>query len=648
MLPRQKGSVTFGDNSKGRIMGIGSINQNRASMEKVLFVQGLKHNLMSVSQLCDNGMRVIFEATKCTVENMTNRKTIFQGKREGNVYVIHLEDLEGTNICLAANISEDPELWHRRLGHASYGILSKLIKNNLVDGLPELEFSQGPFCDACAKGKQTKVSFKPKTVVSTSKSLELLHMDLFGPMRTASYGGKYYCYVIVDDHTRFTWVFFLVHKSEAIEVFSTFSKQIEKLTDRDIISIRSDHGKEFQNQEFTNLCNERGYTHNFSAPRTPQQNGVVERKNRVLEEMARTMLVENQLPKYFWAEAVATACYIINRAMIRPILNKTPYELLRGRKPRVSHLRAFGSKCFILNNGKDNLGKFDAKSTEGIFIGYSLNSKAYRVFNKHTLVIEESVHVVFDETNPLARNKIATHEQEDEDDSFRLNKEVEARIDEEEQSEAQSVPNDENQESEHEDQLVTQPANTITDPSSSVVPRQFKYRKSHPLDNVIGNVTEGIRTRSKTPRNLFMACAAFVSHAEPKRATDALNDEPWYLAMQEELHGFERNNVWTLVPRPKSQSVIGTKWVFKNKMNEEGEVVRNKARLVAKGYSQEEGIDYDETFAPVARLEAIRLLLAFAAHMNFKLFQMDVKSAFLNGYLKELVYVEQPEGFEDI
>ena len=144
-----------------------------------------------------------------------------------------------------------------------------------------------------------------------------------------------------------------------------------------------------------------------------------------------------------------------------------------------------------------------------------------------------------------------------------------------------------------------------------------------------------------------MDCAAFVSQVEPKRATDALSDESWYLAMQEELHGFERNNIWTLVPRPKSYSVIGTKWVFKNKMNEEREVVRNKARLVAKGYSQEEGIDYDETFAPVARLEAIRLLLAFVAHMNFKLFQMDVKSAFLNGYLKELVYVEQPEGFED-
>ena len=209
------------------------------------------------------------------------------------------------------------------------------------------------------------------------------------------------------------------------------------------------------------------------------------------------MLVENLLPKYFWAEAVTTACYIINRAMIRPILNKIPYELLRGRKPRVSHLRAFGSKCFILNNGKDNLGKFDAKSTEGIFIGYSLNSKAYRVFNKHTLVIEESVHVVFDETNPLARNKIITHGQEDDDDSLRLNNESEVRLEEEEQSEAQQVPNKENQESDHEDQLLTQPANTVADTSTSVVPRQFKYRGSHPLENVIGNITEGIRTRSK-------------------------------------------------------------------------------------------------------------------------------------------------------
>ena len=165
--------------------------------------------------------------------------------------------------------------------------------------------------------------------------------------------------------------------------------KVENETGYKIGCIRSDHGTEFQNQSLDEFCNSRGYSHNFSAPRTPQQNGVVERKNRVLEEMSRTMLNEQSAPKQFWAEAVNTACYIINRAMIRPILKKTSYELLKGRKPNISHLRPFGCKCFILNNGKDNLGKFDAKSDEGILLGYSLNSKAYRIYNKRTKIVEE-------------------------------------------------------------------------------------------------------------------------------------------------------------------------------------------------------------------------------------------------------------------
>ena len=167
-----------------------------------------------------------------------------------------------------------------------------------------------------------------------------------------------------------------------------------------IVSIRSDHGGEFQNEKFEKYCFENGIHHNFSAPRTPQQNGVVERKNRSLEEGARTLLNETNLPKYVWADAVSTVCYALNRLLLRPILKKTPYELYKGRKPNISHLRVFGCKCFVLNNGKESLGKFDAKADEAIFLGYSLNSKAYRVFNKRTLCVEESVHIVCDESNP--------------------------------------------------------------------------------------------------------------------------------------------------------------------------------------------------------------------------------------------------------
>ena len=175
--------------------------------------------------------------------------------------------------------------------------------------------------------------------------------------------------------------------------------------------------------------------------------------------------------------------------------------------------------------------------------------------------------------------------------------------------------------------------------------RNYHQKKDHPLENIITSYHKAVQTRSSLHN--FCAFNAFVSLIEPKNIKEALKDADWIQAMQEELHQFERNQVWRLVPRPKNKNVIGTRWVFRNKLDDTGAVSRNKARLVAQGYNQEEGIDYDETFAPVARIEAIRLLIAFATHKGFKLFQMAVKTAFLNGHLKEEVYVAQPPGFED-
>ena len=331
------------------------------------------------------------------------------------------------------------------------------------------------------------------------------------------------------------------------------------------------------------------------------------------------MLCEGNLPKYFWAEAVNTACYILNRILIRPILKKTPYELWNERRPNVNYFHVFGCKCFILNNGKSNLGKFDAKSDEGIFLGYSTSSKAYRVFNKRSLTVEESIHVVFDETNPSPSRK-------------------EECIDNDAGTLIEGV-----KEIELEDKSAGIEADNISKEHSDL-PKEWRYAHNHPKELIIGDPTLGIKTRSSFRENLDYI--AFVSQIEPNCIEEAENDPNWMLAMQEELNQFERNNVWTLVSRPNDHPIIGTKWVFRNKLDENGNVIRNKARLVAKGYNQQEGIDFDETYAPVARLEAIRLLLAFACCMDFKLFQMDVKSAFLNGHLTENIFVEQPPGFE--
>jgi len=295
-------------------------------------------------------------------------------------------------------------LWHKRLGHVSLSLLNKLASKDLVVGLPYIKYNDGKVCDACAKGKQVKNSFKSKKCVSTSRALEMLHIDLCSPMRIKSRGGKRYVCVIVDDYSRFTWILFLASKDEAFEKFIAFLKKVEKRVGRSLVCLRSDHGTEFKNSSFIDYCNEHAVDHNFSAPRTPQQNEVVERKNRTLEDMTRTMLIASGLPRNFWAEPLNTSCYIINRCMIRPILNKTPYELFKGRKPNIMHLKIFGCKCYVHNNGKDALGKFDPRSDEAIFHGYSSHSKAYKVFNNRTLCVEESVHVLFDEFNSLIEN----------------------------------------------------------------------------------------------------------------------------------------------------------------------------------------------------------------------------------------------------
>ncbi|WJZ90882.1 hypothetical protein VitviT2T_009997 [Vitis vinifera] len=633
LTKRKGGYVTFGDNAKGRIIGQGNIGNGTSSLiESVLLVDGLKHNLLSISQLCDKGFKVIFEASHCIIKDIQNDKTIFMGHRCENVYAINISKYDGHDRCFSS-MHDQSWLWHRRLGHANMDLISQLNKDELVRGLPKINFQKDKICEACQMGKQIKNSFKNKNFISTSRPLELLHMDLFGPSRTPSLGGKSYAYVIVDDFSRYTWVLFLSQKSEAFYEFSKFCNKVQNEKGFSITCIRSDHGREFENFDFEEYCNKHGINHNFSAPRTPQQNGVVERKNRTLQEMARTMLNENNLPKYFWAEAVNTSCYVLNRILLRPILKKTPYELWKNKKPNISYFKVFGCKCFILNT-KDNLGKFDAKSDVGIFLGYSTSSKAFRVFNKRTMVVEESIHVIFDESNNYLQ------ERESVDDELGLETSMGKLQIEDKRQQEESGENPKKEDS----PLALPPPQQVQGESSQDLPKDWKFVINHPQDQIIGNPSSGVRTRSSL-RNICNNLA-FISQIEPKNIKDAIVDENWMIAMQEELNQFERSEVWELVPRPSNQSVIGTKWVFRNKMDENGIIVRNKARLVAQGYNQEEGIDYEETFAPVARLEAIRMLLAFACFKDFILYQMDVKSAFLNGFINEEVYVEQPPGFQ--
>ncbi|CAH9101308.1 unnamed protein product [Cuscuta epithymum] len=486
----------------------------------------------------------------------------------------------------------------------------------------------------------------------------------------------------------------------------TFIRTMQNYLQQNVKIIRTDNGTEFKNEELTEFYEVQGITQQFSAAKTPQQNGFVERRNRILLEAARTMLIQSKLPHFMWADAINTACFTQNRTVIHKRFDKMPYEIVFKRLPNIAFFRVFGCKCYIMND-RDARGKLDPKENEGIFIGYSTNSKAYRVYLKDRRTVMESINVSFYEmadlasehfhTEPLTSANNETPSSSGVGGQGGVTRSDEHVIldslfehfysqphaspttnattyqipllpapnaeetntptqndDEHTENEAEHEPttpvNDQPEEAATQETPEAQPEQEYSDPDHPIItplPLQHerKWTRAHPPELIIGDPSQGVRTRTTSINECLFSC--FLSQKEPSKMTEALADPDWVIAMQEEMKQFERLKVWTLVPRPYKKTIIGTKWVFKNKKDEQGVIVRNKARLVAKGYNQQEGIDYDETFAPVARIEAIRLFLAYAAHKSFTVYQMDVKTTFLNGDLKEEVYVAQPDGFVD-
>ena len=406
------GSVKFGNNNGAKIMGKGTIqiNQGKIKSEEVLFVDGLKHNLLSISQICDKGNDVIFKRKGCEIRKENNGKLVAMGTRTlGNLYTL-IENVEGS--CLLGQ-EDESWLWHKRLGHICFENLTKIASTKAVRDIPHITKPSNSICDSCQKGKQTRTSFKTKEH-HTRKPLELVHTDLCGPVRTQSMYGERYFMLCIDDYSRMTWVSFLKHKSKALEIFKAFKNQVENQIGRRIKCLRSDRGGEFTSEEFREYCENMGIRRQLSTPKTPQQNGVVERKNRTVQEMARTMLNESKVGDRFWREAIHTSVYIQNRCMLRPNEDKTPYEMWFGRKATVKYFKIFGSKCYIKRIDQ-NLGKFDDRADEGIFLGYSSKSKAYRCFNKRSRKMIESIDVKVDEkgnSHEIIEEENPMHEEE--------------------------------------------------------------------------------------------------------------------------------------------------------------------------------------------------------------------------------------------
>ncbi len=612
------GYVAFGSKG-GRISGKGTVSNGILSFNQVNYVDNLDYNLLSVSQICDNKYSTLFDDSACYVLKpgftIPKEWILLTAPRVKDVYLLDMNSESSLSVesCLISKASDsDSILWHRRMGHVNFNNMNALVKNENVFGLPNKLFANTDLCVACQKGKQHKSSHKIKKINTIDTPLQLLHMDLFGPVNTLSIGRKAYCLVITDDFSHFTWVFFLKLKSETADIIKCHILKIENLSNHKVKTIRCDNGTEFRNTNLDSFCENKGIYRQYSAARTPQQNGVAERRNRTLIEAARTMLADSQLPVTFWAEAVNTACYVQNRVLIVKSKSKTPYELYVGRKPNINFLKPFGCQCTILKQ-KDYLGKFDTKSDDGYFVGYSSVSMAYRVFNRRTRLIEESPNVSFLErtenqpgTGPrwlfdldsLVNSfnlSIADYVSED----FSGNIDVDFSVDNSEddmiirtvdppcyvqpppvvseepsalsQGESSTIRE---RESHHE---TADPSHDIlaTDPISDDIPTdhvsqeelvistapelnqsnmesvineepvaQSRLQSYHPVENILGDLSQGVLTRNQT--GLINTClhACFLSQMEPKNAIEALKDSSWIEAMQEELQQFYNLDVW--------------------------------------------------------------------------------------------------------
>ncbi|GJU35966.1 retrovirus-related pol polyprotein from transposon TNT 1-94 [Tanacetum coccineum] len=575
-------------------------------------VHGLGHNLFSVGQFCDSNLEITFRQHTYFIRNLEGID-LLTGSRCKLSYTLLLGDNEWRPpICLLSKASKTKSwLWHRRLSHLNFGAINHLARHGLVRGLPKLKFEKDHLCSACAMGKSKKKPHKPKSEDTNQEKLYLLHMDLCGPMRVASVNGKKYILVIVDDYSRFTWVKFLRSKDEAPDFIIKFLKMIQVRLQVTVRRIRTDNGTEFVNQTLREYYEKIGISHETSVARSPQQNGVVERRNRMLIEATRTMLIYAKAPLFLWAEAVATACYTQNRSIIRLRHGKTPYELLRDKPPDLSFFHVFGALCYLINDS-ENLGKLQPKADIGIFIGYAPTKKAFRIYNRRTRRIIETIHVDFDELTAMASEHSSLGPALHEMTPAIITPEVIALIDE------VVAPVLTVSTGSPSSTTIDQDAPSPMHPDHQIFEHHSKWSKDHPLENIIDELARPISTRLQLHEQaLFCYFDAFLTAVEPKMYKDALTQSCWIEAMQEEL------------------------------LDDLGGILKNKARLVAHGYRQEEGIYFEESFAPVARLEAIRIFLAFAAHMNMVVYQMDVKTVFLNGNLREEVYVSQPDGFVD-
>ncbi|GJY77111.1 retrovirus-related pol polyprotein from transposon TNT 1-94 [Tanacetum coccineum] len=584
-------TVKFRNDQIAKIMVYGDYQMGNVTISRVYYVEGLGHNLFSVGQFCDSDLEVTFRKHTCFIHNLEG-VDLLSGSRETNLYTLSISDMmQSFLVCLLSKASKTKSwLWHSQLSHLNFGAINHLARNGLARGLTKLKIEKDHLCSACAMGKSKKHSHKPKYEDTTQEKLHLLHMDLCGPMRVASVNEKNYIFVIVDDYSRFTWVKFLASKDEVPDFIITFLKMIQRRLNASVKKIRTDNGTEFVNQTLRDYYESISISHETSVARTSQQNGVVERRNRTLIEAARTMTRSKPLSP-------------------APFLLPTRNEWDLVFQPLFDEF--FNPPASVASPVLVEEAPLPVKST-GSPSSTTVDQDAQSPSTSQTTSQPQSQGI------PLCA------EEENHDlEVAHMSNDLYFGI---------PIPETVFEESSTSDVIPT-----IVHPNAPVSEHLSKWTKDHPLKNIIGELSRPVSTRLQLHEQaLFCYYDAFLTAVKPKTYKDALTQSCWIEAMQGELNEFELLEVCELVPRPDKVMVITLKWIYKLKLDELGSILKNKACLEARGYRQEGGIDFEESFAPVARLEAVRIFLAFAAHMNMIVYQMDVKTEFLNGILRDV------------
>lgn len=614
--------VRVASNDKLPIHGHGSIRAsmwngvgwNECVLENVQYVPGLGPNLFSTGTATSRGYVMIERQNDCELRHPDGTVAVIGIKDNLNQYRLGFR-LKNEAVANSATVTS-LRRWHERLGHLGVSMVKSMVKHNVVDGVSFSDENKF-FCGDCAVGKMHRVSH-PSANERECQPGERFHADICGPMNVTSVGGYKYLLVFKDEATSFRHVHFLVHKSDVSSKIGDHLAAVEVVTGRRVKSIRTDNGLEFVNEKFKKSLQEKGISHERTSPYTPEQNGRVERENRTIQESARTMLLASGLQLSLWSEAVRAAVYILNRTPNSRSINKTPFEQWFGTKPNLSHLKIFGTEAYVHVPKELGRKKWDAKARKVYLVGYEPTTKNYRLYDSTKKKVIVSCDVTFNEEN--IAEKLSP----------------EAELTNVNLSDSESEENIQQQQREE----TTEEDERNESDEGSTTPEVF-VEATDDADRY--NLRPYIYEPNRYEAGNSAAIEEVSTYEEAIGSKDVVK---WKQAMTEELEALEKNETWELVPRPAGRSIVTCKWVYKVKSIPGTDSVKAKARLVARGFTQREGLDYTEVFAPVVRYDTVRIMLCIAAEKDLEIAQFDVKTAFLNGELKEEIFMETPKGLD--